>query len=135
MNCKVIKKMATPQFYINPLFSGLSPLSSKIFQPPPPSDSIFGRYHPLPFNKGGRCGWGWRFQLCLVTIESGKAITREDISKERYRRYKDLDGKNVFKDIALVLSHICNFLLYFAIPKQMLISTNALERFIKRSWY
>ena len=127
--------MATHQFYINPLFSGLSPLSSKIFRTPPPSDSILEGDTPSSFIRGVGCGWGVGFQPCLVTIESGKAITREDISKERYRRYKDLDGKNVFKDIALVLSHICNFLLYFAIPKQMLIRTNALERFIKRSLY
>ena len=34
LNCKVIKKWQPPYFYINPLFSGLFPLSSKIFGTP-----------------------------------------------------------------------------------------------------
>ena len=56
LNCKLIKKVVTPHFYINPPFSGLSPLSSKQFRIPP-SDSIFGRSYPPsptspPFNKG-----------------------------------------------------------------------------------
>ena len=55
--------MATPYFYIDFPFSGLSPLSGKIFgTPPPPSDSIFGRsYVLIPFNKGG--GGVPKFQL------------------------------------------------------------------------
>ena len=58
LNCKVIKKVATPLFLHQPLFSGLSPLSSKKFRTPP-SDSISGRsYSPLPLI-GGR-----GFQLC-----------------------------------------------------------------------
>ena len=49
LNCKVVKKVATPHFCINPPFSGLSPLSSKKFCTPLPplSDSIFGRPFPL----------------------------------------------------------------------------------------
>ena len=38
LNCKVIKTSGTPPpplFYINPPFSGLTPLSSKKFRPPP----------------------------------------------------------------------------------------------------
>ena len=31
LNCKVIKKVATPHFYINPSFSRLSPVFSKMF--------------------------------------------------------------------------------------------------------
>ena len=34
LNCKVIKKVATPRFYMNPPFSELSPLSSKLFGTP-----------------------------------------------------------------------------------------------------
>ena len=59
LNCKVVKKVATPHFYINPSpFSGLSPLSGKKFPtpqvtqflkvptPPPPTP-------PTPLLKGG----------------------------------------------------------------------------------
>ena len=44
LNCKVIKKEigGVPYFYINPPFSGLSPLCSKKFWTLP-SDSIFRR--------------------------------------------------------------------------------------------
>ena len=35
LNCKVVKKVATPHFYINPPFLGLSPLSSKNRRTPP----------------------------------------------------------------------------------------------------
>ena len=35
LNWKVVKKVATPHFYINPDFSGLSPLSRKKFRTPP----------------------------------------------------------------------------------------------------
>ena len=64
LNCKVVKKVATPHFYINPpLFKFIPPFSQK--NSFPPSDSIFGRSYPLPptFNKvqvrgGGFGGWG-----------------------------------------------------------------------------
>ena len=64
LNCKIVKKFATPlHFCINPPppFSGLSPLSTKKFRIPPSSDTIFGRSYPPPFNKGGGVVW---FQLC-----------------------------------------------------------------------
>ena len=50
LNCKVIKKVATPppHFYINPPFLGLSLLSSKKNCTATPSDSIFGRSYPPP---------------------------------------------------------------------------------------
>ena len=52
LNCKVVKTVVIPfHFYINPSFSGLSPLSSKTLHTPS-SDSIFERYYP-DFNKGG----------------------------------------------------------------------------------
>ena len=43
LNCKVIKnkKVATPHFYINPTFSGLSPLSRKFLVPPLPQVTQF----------------------------------------------------------------------------------------------
>ena len=51
LNCKVIKKVATPppppHFYINTPFSRLSPLSSKIFGTPPKSRN-FWKVLPLP---------------------------------------------------------------------------------------
>ena len=49
--------MATPHFYINPPFSGLSSLSKKKFRTLP-CDSIFGRFYPPHFNKGGGGGGG-----------------------------------------------------------------------------
>ena len=55
LNCKVTKKWQPPYFYINPPpFSGLTPLSSKKFRTPFPSDLIFGRsYPPPPLIRGG----------------------------------------------------------------------------------
>ena len=50
LNCKVIKKVATPAFLHQP-----PPLSRKTFCTPP-SDSIFGKSYPLPFNRGGGGG-------------------------------------------------------------------------------
>ena len=41
LNCKVVKKVATPHLYINPPFSGLSPFSSKKFHTPPPQVTQF----------------------------------------------------------------------------------------------
>ena len=59
--------MATPPFLHQPPFSDLSPLSSKNFRTPPPSDSIFERsYPPPPFNKGE----GGRFQLCRDRLQT-----------------------------------------------------------------
>ena len=45
LNCKVIKKWQPPPpiSTSTPPFSGLSPLFSKKFRTPPPSDSIFRR--------------------------------------------------------------------------------------------
>ena len=44
LNCKVIKKVATPHFYINPSpFSGLSPISTK-------------KFCTLPMGRGGGGG-------------------------------------------------------------------------------
>ena len=57
LNCKIVKKVATP-----PLFSGLSPISSKKISHPP-SDSIFGSPTPSPLliRKGGsNYGKVWR---------------------------------------------------------------------------
>ena len=61
LNCKVVKKVATPSFLHQPPFSGLSPLSSKTFHTPR-SDSSFGRSYPPPLNKrgGGGSNYGWR---------------------------------------------------------------------------
>ena len=59
LNCKVIRKWQPSHFYMNPPFSGLSPLSSKKFCTPPPSDSIFGRSYPSPLIRaGGGAGGG-----------------------------------------------------------------------------
>ena len=51
LNCKVIKKVTTLHFYINPppslLFSFMAPFLAKSFDLPP-NDSIFGRSYPPP---------------------------------------------------------------------------------------
>ena len=60
-NCKVVKKVATPHFYINPPLSVLSPLSSKKIRTPS-SDSISGRSSP-PFNREGGSNYDWSLNL------------------------------------------------------------------------
>ena len=45
--------MATPYFYINPPFSGLSPLSSKKFRPLPLLTQFSEGPNPLPLISGG----------------------------------------------------------------------------------
>ena len=58
LNCKVIKKVATPSpspnFYINPSFSGLSPLSRKNAIAPQVTKYLEGP--TPPFNKEGGGG-------------------------------------------------------------------------------
>ena len=48
LNCKVIKKVATPLpiSTLTPPFQVYPPLSSKKFRTPPPNDSILGRSYP-----------------------------------------------------------------------------------------
>ena len=58
-NCKVIEKWQPPISTSTPPFKVYSPFLAKNFEPLPPSDSIFGRSYPPPFNKMG----GGRFQL------------------------------------------------------------------------
>ena len=72
LNCKVIKKWQppSPHFYINPPFSGLSSLFSKIFGTPQVTQ--FSEGPTLrPFNKGGRRGSNYDtcFQLETIVIK------------------------------------------------------------------
>ena len=63
LNCKVIKKVATPLFLHQPPFSGLSPLSSKKFRTPPPKWLNFWKVLlPTTLNSWG--GGGGGIQLC-----------------------------------------------------------------------
>ena len=49
LNCKVIKKVATPHFYINPShFQGYLPFLAKFWVPPPVAQFLEGPSHPLP---------------------------------------------------------------------------------------
>ena len=69
LNCKVIKKVATLLFYINPRpFSGLSPPFLARFCTPL-SDSILERSYPLPLIRGGKGGSNYEFSLCLSQEE------------------------------------------------------------------
>ena len=57
LHCKVIKKWQPPHFYINPPFTGLSPLSSKNFVPPnPPQVTQFSEVLVPPLIREGGGG-------------------------------------------------------------------------------
>ena len=52
LNCKVIKKVATPHFYNNLPFPGLSPFSSKMFGTPPQVTQFLEGPTPPPLIRG-----------------------------------------------------------------------------------
>ena len=61
LNCKVVKKVATPHFYINPPFQVYSPFLAKNFVPLPQVTQFLEVPTPPPFNKEGG-----GFLLCRV---------------------------------------------------------------------
>ena len=66
--------MTIPVFLHQPPFLGLSPLSSKKFRTPPPSDSIFGRsYRTLITEEKGGGGGGCSNYVSIVNTCSDEA--------------------------------------------------------------
>ena len=68
LNIKVIKTWQPPDFYINPPFSGLSPLSSKIFGTPPQVTQFIEAPTPLSIR-----GEGSNYDICHL----GTSVTPE----------------------------------------------------------
>ena len=72
LNCKVIKKWQPPshRFYINPSFSGLSSLFSKIFGTPQVTQFSEGpTVHPFNKGGGGDSNYDTCFQLETIVIK------------------------------------------------------------------
>ena len=73
LNLKVIKEVATPplprcHFYINPPFSGLSPLSSTIFGPPQVTQLLESLIPPLIRGEGG-FNYGFPCLICIYDVQ------------------------------------------------------------------
>ena len=62
------KRSGPPHFYINPPFSGLSPLSSTIFGPPQVTQLLGGLITPLT-RGGGGFNYGFPCLICIYDVQ------------------------------------------------------------------
>ena len=130
LNCKVIKKwQPLLHFYITPTFSGLFPLSSKIFGTPA-GDSIFGRSNGKGLQSDKLSGDGQIFQVWPYF--NSLIITKLPFSQQKHVQIFPLpspsktcalhfdstlekDPKNIFyyqRDVENYTDQVLNFLLF-----------------------
>ena len=82
LNCKAVKKVATPHFYINPPFLGLSPLSSKNRRTPLKWLNFWKVLSPFNKGEGGSNDDSSLFSPHVSLVKSASALILNHVEME-----------------------------------------------------